>query len=419
LIDKNLNQFDPVENFVADQPYGFGQRLHFTVGTSPRLTVSVYHDIADISQIWLKFQIHAASTLQQNFQWCNAWQQTVGKNIGCSPRILVGRDADAKVVFILPLQVRISWGLTILEWLSYPSVNYGYGLFDRNFLPQAEGWFSAEFDNILDAIGPYDVLSLQSLPGRLHGHPHPLLGHVNLKAPNRAFAMALQPDFDALYASKRSLATRKSHRKRDARLKAMGDLSFGLPAHSQEAHKILDEMFSHQAHRLAQSGIHGVFGKTERDFFHLLIDETNGRDPFLLPYVLKCNGETLGVMLGGSASGTFWPFISSMRPGPAQKHSPGDYVLRHVIEACCRLGLTTLDFASGDSSYKLQWADETINLTTVLKARNVRGLFWVSAHAFFLTAKRFIKQSQLVLPAVFYLRRLLAGHGFRPHRAEH
>jgi CelD/BcsL family acetyltransferase involved in cellulose biosynthesis len=419
LIDKNLNQFDPVENFVADQPYGFGQRLHFAVGASPRLTISNYHDIADISQIWLKFQTHAAATLQQNFQWCNAWQNTVGKNSGCSPRILVGRDAEAKVVFILPLQVRQSWGLTILEWLSYPSVNYGYGLFDRNFLPRANEWFAVEFDNILDAIGPFDVLSLQDLPAKLHGHPHPLLAHANLKAPNRAYAMTLQPDFDALYASKRSLATRKSHRKRDARLKAMGDISFGLPGHTQEAHSILDEMFSHQACRLAQSGIHGVFGKTEREFFHLLIDETNGRDPFLLPYVLKCNGETLAVMLGGSASGTFWPFISSMRPGPTLKHSPGDYVLRHVIAACCTLGLTRLDFASGDSGYKSQWADETINLATILQARNMGGLFWVSALALSLNAKRLIKQNRLILRVVFYLRRLLAGHTFLPHHAEH
>ncbi len=393
--------------------------MHFTVGTSLPITITVYNEIVDISQIWLKFQRHAVSTLQQSFQWCNAWQQTVGKTSGCSPRILLGRDAAGKVVFILPLQVRQSFGLTILEWHSYPGVNYGYGLFDRDFLPQASQWFAAELDNILNAIGPFDVLSLQDLPVKLHGQEHPLLAHANLKAANRAYAMNLQPDFDALYAAKRSVATRKSHRKRDARLRAMGELSFGLPRNTQEAHKILDEVFSHQAQRLAQSGVHGIFGKTEREFFHLLIDETNGRDPFLLPYVLKCNGETLAVMLGGNASGIFWPFISSMSPGAAQKHSPGDYVLRHAIEACCKLGLTKLNFASGDSNYKLQWSDEIIDLSTILKARNVRGLFWVSASTLALTTKRFIKQNRLMLSVAFFMRRLLAGNASRPSHADH
>jgi CelD/BcsL family acetyltransferase involved in cellulose biosynthesis len=160
---------------------------------------------------------------------------------------------------------------------------------------------------------------------------------------------------------------------------------------------------------LAQSGIHGIFGKTEREFLHLLIDETDGRNPFLLPFVLSCNGNTLAVMLGGTASGTFWPFISSMGPGEAQKHSPGDYMLRHVIEVCCKLELTTFDFAPGDSSYKSHWSDETIDLGLILKARSVRGLLWVSATAAGVTFKRFIKQNLWVLSLAVSLRRLVAG----------
>jgi CelD/BcsL family acetyltransferase involved in cellulose biosynthesis len=404
-----LNQFDAIDAFSESRPLGFGEVVHFTVGTNPTLTITVHDDIADISQIWLKFQSHAATTLQQTFQWCNAWQHSVGQASGCRPRIVVARDSSGKIIFIVPLQIRRSFGLTILEWHSYPSVNYGYGLFDHEFLPIAAQWFAEEFDRILDALTPFDVLSLRDLPVFLHGHRHPLQAFVNLKAANRAYSMDLAPDFEEFYADKRSLATRKSHRKRDARLETMGQLTFGLPASRDDAHRILDEMFSYQAQRLAQSGVHGVFNRIEREFFHLLIDETNGRDPFLLPYTLKCDGTTLSVMLGGTVSQTFWPFITSISPGCAQKHSPGDYVLRHVIEACCKLGLKKFDFSSGDSSYKQQWADEVIDLRIILKAQNFRGLVWVCAAASRLMVKRFIKQSPMMLSCAVFTRRLLAG----------
>ncbi len=413
-----MNQFDAIETFSGSRPYGFGPDKHFVLGSDPELTISIHNDIGDLSQIWLKFQLHAATTLQQTFQWCNAWQHSVAQEKGTKPRIVMARETSGKIAFILPLQLRTSLGLTILEWHSYPSVNYGYGLFDRDFLKGAHLWFAREFDRILDALHPFDVLSLLDLPVDMFGHAHPLQHFTNLKSANRGYAMELLADYEALYGTKRSLATRKSQRKRDAKLAGLGQISFGLPANREEAHRILDDMFSYQAQRLAQSGVHGVFSTIEREFFHLLVDETNGRDPFLLPYRLKCGNDTLSVMLGGTVSQTFWPFITSISPGYAQKHSPGDYVLRHVIEACCKLGLKTFDFGSGDSGYKQQWATEIIDLKMVLKARSLRGLLWVVVAATRIQVKRFIKQSPLVHSLVRFARRLVAGRKACPPPAD-
>jgi hypothetical protein len=51
-------------------------------------------------------------------------------------------------------------------------------------------------------------------------------------------------------------------------------------------------MFEHQAQRLAEFGVHGVLGVTEKEFVHLLADEQNEGHSFLLPYALKCDGRT-------------------------------------------------------------------------------------------------------------------------------
>jgi CelD/BcsL family acetyltransferase involved in cellulose biosynthesis len=410
-----MNQFDAPRKFVADRSLGFSLGTHVVLDTSPKLTISLHHDIVEISQIWLKFQQHAASTLYQTFQWCSSWQQTVGQARGCRPRILMGRNANGKVMFILPLQLRRAFGLKILEWHAYPSVNYGYGLFEREFLPIAVPWFAQNLTRVLSLIGSYDILSLHDMPTDMEGQPHPLSSHFNMRAANRSYAVELQPDYEALYASKRSAESRRSNRKRDAKLDAYGDLSFGLPSTYPEAHAVIDDMFRHQAQRLAEIGVHGIFGKPEKEFVHRLVGEDCEGTPLLMPFVLRCDGKTLAVMLGGHFNNSFWALISSLGPGEVRKYSPGDYALRRMIESCCRLGFSKLDFAAGDTSYKSQWADETIELNVALRSQSLPGFFYALGVAAALAGKRVVKQSPVLCNFAFQLRRVAAGRKATSH----
>jgi CelD/BcsL family acetyltransferase involved in cellulose biosynthesis len=108
------------------------------------------------------------------------------------------------MIFILPLQLRPSLGLQILEWHGYPNVNYGYGVFHQDFLPLAEIWFAQHLPKVPAEIGSFDVVSLQDMPDTMDGYAHPLKKHFNMKAASRSYAMELYADYDALYASKRS-----------------------------------------------------------------------------------------------------------------------------------------------------------------------------------------------------------------------
>ncbi len=409
MIDKSLNQFDPSTFFVNSRHVGFGQGLDIAFKGTAALSITVHDNLHDISQIWIKFQTHAACTVYQTYQWCNAWQETVGREYGCSPRILMARDQLGKVIFILPLQIRKRNGVKILEWHGYPSINYGYGLFDQFFLRDAGPWFSENLARILEYVGPFDALALQDMPEKMNGNAHPLHNHFRIKAANRSYAMKIQPDFDALYTAKRSPETRRSNRKKDAKLVAIGGLKFGLPATPEEAHCILDTMFVQKKQRLAESGVYGVFEKAERDFIHSLVGETNGGKALLLPYTLICNEKVLAVILAIQSNNSCWLMISSLGSGDVRKFSPGDYVLRHMIEDCCRQGFGRIDFAAGDAVYKSQWAEETISLYTTLHATNWRGLVWVLGAAAVLASKRLIKQTPVLHNSAMFLRRVIAG----------
>ena len=168
-------------------------------------------------------------------------------------------------------------------------------------------------------------------------------------------------------------------------------------------------MFSQQQARLAEHGVHGVFGPAERRFIHRLAERQDETRPLLLPYSLTCNDEVLSVMLGGSFGGTYWALISSLAATPLRKHSPGDLALRQTIAATCRRGLTRFDFAAGDTSYKLHWADEVLPLHTVLGAVSLRGFAWAILSAAGTLAERIVKSSPMLRAAALTLRRWLAG----------
>jgi CelD/BcsL family acetyltransferase involved in cellulose biosynthesis len=402
-----LNKLPDFPGLTQSAPLNASQFARLFDDPRTEITVSVHEHLADIADIWVDFQRDAASTLYQSFQWCKAWNDTVALLKRCSARIVVGRNSACQVVFILPLQIRSSYGLKILECYGYPDTNYSYGLFQRRFLPTAAEWFEDNLTGILQQVGDYDALCIQDMPENMEGFPHPLRSLFNLTAPNLSYAMKLQPDFQHLYASKRSANTRKSIRKRDARLQAQGEVYFGLPQSGQDTKQVLQTMFEQKAERMAEDGVHNVFSPSSQNFVQLLAAERFDGTPLLLPFVLKIDGKVQAVMLGGQFNGAYWPFISSFGKGDIQKHSPGDFVLRNAIEACCGLGMTKLDFGIGESDYKKPWADEIITMKIALKAGTHKGLIWAIIMSSIITLKRIIKQTPLLKKLAFRLRRFL------------
>ncbi len=359
----------------------------------PLVEVSVHAQVAELEADWLDFQSRAAGTLYQSYHWCRTWQETVGAARGIQPRIVVGREAHGRISFILPFAIRRTHGIRVLEWLGGNQSGYGYGLYARGFLGRAAEWFACEGWRILDAAGPVDAIELADMPARWNSHPHPLSAWFSIKGPNVSYVMALDRCYEAIYAAKRSGATRRGNRKRDAKLAKEGALQFGLPATPLETHRLLDEMFAQQSSRLGESGIRGVFEESERAFIHRLADLPSG--PILLPYHLSIDGELIAMMLGGHFGGGYWALISSLA-ARSRRYSPGDAALRQTIGACCQRGLSFFDFAAGDSAYKLHWADERISLYYGIRGLTLKGYAWAAMRMAAISAKRAVKRSPLL-----------------------
>lgn len=373
------------------------------------LAVDVHPKIEPVFPLWQAFEADAAGTFYQSSLWCRAWLDTVGQDLDVAVRIAVGRDGLGNVRFILPLQIRRRQGVDVLEFLCSPHNGYGYGIYHKEFLPSAAQWFDEHWSGVAALAGHFDAVALDSLPEGLYGSAHPLKSQFNVKGANLSFSMALGQDFEAIHKRKRDSENRRAARKKEEALAQTGLVRFDVPTGTADFHQTLDEMFRQQEQRLAERGVHGVFGPRERQFLHRIADLQDDKRPVLAPYRFACGDEVLAIMLGGLFGGGYWALISSLAAGASRKYSPGDLALRRTIAACCQAGLGFIDFSAGDSAYKRAWADKTIHLHSVLQARTLRGLAWATAMAVRLRTKRFIKSSPVLMPLLAEIRRLLCG----------
>lgn len=390
---------------LRDQPAAIFRRAAVS---RQDVTVEMSADPVAIGVEWRQFEAHAIGSLYQTWAWCSAWMETVGTAWEVQPLIVRGH-CDGETLFLMPLQIRRRQGVKVLEWLGAPHLGYGFPMLDPAFAAEARGWFAKNLDKVFHQLPAHDAISLADNPHRLLGVENPLSPAFNLKGANQSFAMRLQPDFAALHAAKKSAARRRTARKNENALAQSGTPSFGLPETAAETHALLDVMFRNQEQRLAELGIHGVFGDIERRFVHRLADIQDKDRPILAPYALSQNGEVLAVMLGGLHANVYWALISSLAPGPQRRHSPGDAALTRTIAACCERGLAMFDFSPGDADYKRLWADEVIDLSVILKARSYRGLAWCVAMTARTLGKRLIKTTPWLHAKSKTVRRTLFG----------
>jgi CelD/BcsL family acetyltransferase involved in cellulose biosynthesis len=383
-----------------------GRQVGFNL-TAENISIALTRDLTTLERDWLSFQEIAAGTFFQTFEWCRAWLDTVGRASKAEPVIVSGRYETGELAFLLPFCSRRSGGLNIIEWIATGQSGYGYGLFDPNFLPGAREWFASRGWAVIEKLKPADVLHLRDMPEDFHGFPHPLGGWFSFAGANSSYTMKLEKNFDALYAKKRSPASRRGNRKRDAKLFTREHAIFGLPASPAETHQLLDAMFDHQQHRLSENGVSRLFGEPEKALIHRLADLPSNRAPSLLPYHLQTDGQLSAMMLGGYYAGAYWALISSLAPGNLRKYSPGDAALRRTIQACCENGLTAFDFSSGDMPYKWQWADKSIRLHETVRVLSWRGFAWALAKTLGLLAKRLIKRSPPLWAAAVTIRKQL------------
>ena len=364
--------------------------------------IDVYGDLAEVEGVWRAFETTAAFTPFQSFDWLAKWQGAVGSRRATRPAIVVGRDAAARPLFILPLAIDRRRGLRRLTWLGSSLSDYNAPLLAPGFAatlpPHGFVTLWRQIVRALRAEGRFrfDYADLQKMPETIGGEPNPFLDLAVRGHPSGAHAATLSGTWETFYAGRRSPATRKTDRKKRRRIAEHGEIRLVEPVGAVERERTLEALFRQKAHTFARMGI-GNFLTTPgiTDFYRSIAADPAMRD--LIHFSrLEVGSEIAAVAVGLQHEGRYYLVLSSYHDGVLAQFGPGLVHLHELIARAIDRGFTLFDFTVGDEAYKLDWCDVEIHLHDHLAAGTIVGWPMVAAILAFRRAKRLIKQSPLL-----------------------
>ncbi|HKA79452.1 MAG TPA: GNAT family N-acetyltransferase [Xanthobacteraceae bacterium] len=381
--------------------------------------LEIHGGLREVEREWKVFEQHADRTVFQSFDWLAAWQRFIGASQGTVPAIVLGRDADGQLLFILQLAIERHRFARTLTWLGWRLCDYNAPLLAENFSDRmsAERFLLAWRDVVAllraDPRFRFDLIDLQKMPAAVGGQRNPFLDLAAfdfqvLAHPSGAYVANLGNEWDAFYAAKRSSATRKKERKQLKHLAEHGDVRFVEVRDRDEVAATLATLMRQKSRAFARMGVEDFFARPGyREFFTAIATDPALRDVIHVSR-LDVGATTVATNVGLKFRGCYYLILSSYDDGELSRFGPGRAHLHELLRNAIDGGFARFDFTVGDEPYKRDWSDTELALYDHLAAVTLRGWLVMALTTAFRRTKRFIKQSPTLWP-VFSKARAFAG----------
>ena len=375
------------------------------------VSISVHESVSAIEAEWRTFAQQADCTVFQLPDWLATWQRHIGAPAGVQPAIVIGRDVDGSILFILPLAVASSGFARELTWLGSDLCDYNAPLLARHFSERiapeqfAPLWLrrimrgccgsirdgglmsSASEKDAVAAVGAQANPAFLSLRMRLH---HPL---------SSAHATPLDESWDTFYMRKRSSVTRRRDRTKRKRLSEIGKVEFKTHRDAPEVLAALDVLMAQKSRAFAKMGVANLFARAGyRGFYQALGAGLLSED--LVHISTVSVGDTVAAAnFGLIFRGRYYHILASYSDCELSRFGPGALHQRELLNYANERGCKIFDFTNGDERYKLEWCDTADALHDHFALVGWRGSFAYLRSTMVRASKRLIKGSPMLWKA--------------------
>jgi CelD/BcsL family acetyltransferase involved in cellulose biosynthesis len=379
-------------------------------------------DLVEIEPEWRAFERQADHSVFQSFDWLATWQRHIGSRQGTIPAIVLGRDGDGAILFIVPFAIETRGTVRRLTWLAAELCDYNAPLLARRFSDRVSaGHFEPVWHDVVKLLRAdrrfrFDLIDLQKMPEAVGGQRNPLLDLEVLVHASAAHIADLGGDWDTFYSAKRSSATRKRERRQLKQLAEHGDVRFIDEGDRDELAQTMATLIRQKSHAFARMGVEDFLARPGyREFFLAAATDPRMRD---LIHVSRLEVGTIPAAtgLGLKFRGCYYLILSSYEDGELSRLGPGRAHLQALLRHAIDCGLRHFDFTVGDEAYKRDWCDREQRLYDHLAAASLRGAMVVALTTAFRRTKRFIKQSPRLWP-MFSKARALVWRFRSPHHS--
>ncbi len=365
-----------------------------------RLTLRVASNVSEAASFWDALTENADGSVYQSRRFLEPWITHVAPTLGVSPKLGLVQDATGAPLAILPFGTMRRGPLQAVVYLGGRDSNLNMPLVAKGATISADVARGLLDDFAKTLPSRADIFILTNNVRRWNGEANPFAFDDAAPSPSNAFAATLGTDAKAFLATRDSRDARKKLRSKATRLAMLGDIRVSR-ASANELPTVVATLLAQKNELFAGRGIDaGLDGAHVAAFLHDMAEHPEGA-PALDLYVLRV-GKAIAAIFGGLANGAHWHGLInsySMEPEIA-RCSPGDLLLRAVIEDLVERGITRFDLGIGEARYKAALCDETVELVDTVLPVTPLGRLYATAERLRLGAKRRIKQTPWAISAV-------------------
>src|SRR5262245_32281258 len=252
-------------------------------GSEHTIVLAFHGELAEIEAEWKAFERTADCTAFQSFKWLASWQQHIGERNGTLPVVVLGRDQEGQLLFILPLAVETHALVRRLTWLGSSLCDYNAPLLAAAFPARMPAQrFAALWRDIVWLIRAdrrlrFDLIDLAKMPPMVGAQRNPFFAIPLIANPSGAYVATLGRTWDDFYAAKRSSATRKKERRQLKNLAEHGAVRFVDVAGAAEIERTLETLFGQKSRAFARMGVEDRLARPGYRAFYLAVASTDDR----------------------------------------------------------------------------------------------------------------------------------------------
>ncbi|MEM6383376.1 MAG: GNAT family N-acetyltransferase [Pseudomonadota bacterium] len=379
-------------------------------GVGGNYTFSEVHDrqaVAALGEEWCRLEgISEGSTGFQVFAFCLTWLENYafGDDPRYRARIVCIRNSAGQLVCLAPLAQRENRGLSIVEWVGEPLIQYGDVLLD----PQADHVKVRQA--LFEAIDGWKIDGLLLRSVRADARVALVMPTERWQVgEGREAAIADLRGFQSAetYFARFSRSTRKGLRLKRRRLEEMGELRFSLVKPGGQARQLCELALAWKKDWLAARGL------SSRAFMDTLslktleaLAECQDPDNPLGLRVLWLDETPIAIeiaLIDRSASmafmGMYDPAYEARSPGKVQM----ELTVRHGLEN----GWPAYDLLAPMADYKQSWSTNALPVTDVMVPRSLKG--WAYRIGILQGLRPFAKKLLMAMPQALRVRILKAA----------
>ena len=353
-----------------------------------------------LKNIWKNCKTDTNSTIFQNYDWIENWYNNFGDYYKTNLCISVAYK-DEDVICILPLCINSKNSFKVLEWIGLGVSDYMLPIIKDNVVIDKKE-FEIIFKKIFYQCNQIDLMHLINQPEIINNSINPLVKYFKNNIISTSYRILIDTEWSSYTKSNKSIKRKSGDLDRDKRklTNYNSNISFSEYVDISSMTEVTKKLIEMKETQYKSTGVKNIFKYSMfRNFYLNLLK----RDTFINKVhitSLAIDDKIIALHYGLKEGKTYYYLIPAYEQ-EFNKFSPGNILLKKLMEDKFDNGFKFFDFLPGNEKYKGTWSNNKFNNFEYLKPISVKGyIFYI-----FLSTRNLLKKSNLLKKILYVLRK--------------